>query len=146
MARVRFFQLGQEAAAFLCGILMILGEGQGEGFPQPAAGLIRAGAAHSGLAQEETGHQPIGASGGTFFEVLEGFSDLILLKESLTEAEPKQKVAGLGGDAGTESFRTHEGGISRKGSWEETLRGRTVAGRECGSNNPPKPRSKPQWR
>jgi hypothetical protein len=88
----------------------MLGDGEIEGFLKPAAGVSGAGELEAGVAEEETGHEPIGAAGGAFFEMFDGISGLAFLKERLAEAEAEEEVVRLGGDAVAEGVGAHERG------------------------------------
>jgi hypothetical protein len=122
------FQFDEEAAAFGGGVVVILGDGEIEGFVEPAAGVSAAGELEEGLTEKEAGQEPVGATGGAKFEVLKGFGGAAFLKEGLAEAEAEEEVAGLGGDAVAEGVRTHKerlerrrkataGGLRRKRRW-----------------------------
>jgi len=95
-------------AAFGGGVVVILSDGKVEGLLEPAAGVIAAGELEAGLAEEESGHQPVGAAGGAFFEVFDGFGGLAFLKEGLAKAEAEEEVVRLGGDAVAEGGGAHE--------------------------------------
>jgi hypothetical protein len=73
-------QIGKKLAAFGGGVVVILGDGEVEGFGQPATGVIAAVELQASLAEEKAGHEPVGAAGGARFEMYKGFDGLVFLK------------------------------------------------------------------
>jgi hypothetical protein len=104
----RGLQFSEEAATFGGGVVVILGDGEVEGLLKPAAGVIGAGELETGVAEEKTGHEPVGAAGGAFLEMFDGFGGEAFLKERLAEAEAEEEVVRLGGDAVAEGGGAHK--------------------------------------
>ena len=103
-------QTGQQCAQLCFGVLVVLLDGEAEGFFQPRAGFFGTPQMKQAFGEKNAGHHPVSFFLGAKLQVLDGVGLAGLGEEGLREAEAKQFVVGLPGHQSEKMLGARGGG------------------------------------